>query len=284
MGYGRSGSTLLDVLLDAQPGVLGMGEVTHLFRFAAEGGACACGSSYVDCRVWGQAIRAVMPPSSRNLWAAAKLNRAVEAQAGVAPRHRRRWEALWRTVFQTAADVSRASVVVDSSKSTRDTRRRAEALAGAGLQVTTVLPVRPLGQVVRSGVAAAGRRRQGEARTWEEVVSAARTVLGWTTTMRWSVPRADLAVPFATIAGDPRGLIGRLLACEADAVDLVGHAGHGVAGNRMRRVGMPISPGGVSAHPVSGWLSPVVLDLLDRVMPRVVEQSSLSDPRVASGP
>lgn len=32
-GYGRSGSTVLDMLLGMHPAILGMGELTHVFEY-----------------------------------------------------------------------------------------------------------------------------------------------------------------------------------------------------------------------------------------------------------
>jgi hypothetical protein len=55
MGAGRSGSTVLDVILGSHPEVFGTGELIHLFREEALHRAnCACGESRDACPVWIQ--------------------------------------------------------------------------------------------------------------------------------------------------------------------------------------------------------------------------------------
>ncbi len=52
-GYGRSGTTLLDIALGEQPAIMGAGEVSTLARHVwNEGEYCACGARVRDCTVW----------------------------------------------------------------------------------------------------------------------------------------------------------------------------------------------------------------------------------------
>ncbi|NNE43484.1 MAG: hypothetical protein HKN12_04695, partial [Gemmatimonadetes bacterium] len=50
-GYGRSGSTLLDILIGQADGVTGVGELDLLHRDWGERG-CSCGKDYDDCEFW----------------------------------------------------------------------------------------------------------------------------------------------------------------------------------------------------------------------------------------
>jgi len=51
---GRSGSTLLDLLLGANPAMVGLGEVWKTLRLAGEDQhACTCGAPGLECPVWG---------------------------------------------------------------------------------------------------------------------------------------------------------------------------------------------------------------------------------------
>ena len=53
MGAGRSGSTVLDVILGSHPDVFGTGELIHIFREEALHRAnCACGEPRDECPVW----------------------------------------------------------------------------------------------------------------------------------------------------------------------------------------------------------------------------------------
>jgi sulfotransferase family protein len=52
-GYGRSGSTLLEYLLTAQPTVVACGEVERHTRRFAKRKACSCGRPMQECPIWG---------------------------------------------------------------------------------------------------------------------------------------------------------------------------------------------------------------------------------------
>ena len=55
---GRSGSTLLDLLLGAHPRIVGLGEVWKTLKLAApeEGVNCTCGVDGYTCPIWGEVI------------------------------------------------------------------------------------------------------------------------------------------------------------------------------------------------------------------------------------
>jgi hypothetical protein len=52
-GYGRSGSTLLEYLLTAQPSVVACGEVERHTRRFAKRKTCTCGRPMQECPIWG---------------------------------------------------------------------------------------------------------------------------------------------------------------------------------------------------------------------------------------
>ena len=57
-GSTRTGSTVLDSLLGAFPGVFSGGELTFLWRYGVrEGGRCSCGVAVVSCPVWSEVLR-----------------------------------------------------------------------------------------------------------------------------------------------------------------------------------------------------------------------------------
>lgn len=57
-GYGRSGSTVLDVLLGSHSQMLSTGELTFLFKDAAcNDRSCSCGKTYIECTLWGDILR-----------------------------------------------------------------------------------------------------------------------------------------------------------------------------------------------------------------------------------
>lgn len=53
-GYGRSGSTLLERLLQCQPSVHACGEMTNFFKiYGSPSSTCSCGHSLEKCEFWG---------------------------------------------------------------------------------------------------------------------------------------------------------------------------------------------------------------------------------------
>jgi O-antigen ligase len=128
-GVSRSGSTLLERTLDRLPGVVSVGELTHVWdRGAAGDESCSCGQRFSTCAFW-TAVRRRVPGG----WHAATVDHMLQLQRRVvrhrmAPliicsmltRSRRRdMEAYSRSlaaVYAAVAAVSRARVVVDSSK------------------------------------------------------------------------------------------------------------------------------------------------------------------------
>ena len=58
MGTGRSGTTILEVLLANNPGFTGVGEVHRVVRHGfLEDRVCSCGKSARQCEVWAQVLR-----------------------------------------------------------------------------------------------------------------------------------------------------------------------------------------------------------------------------------
>ena len=56
-GYGRSGSTILDITLGQHGFILGAGEVTAMTRHVWDGNEyCACGSAVRDCPLWARVV------------------------------------------------------------------------------------------------------------------------------------------------------------------------------------------------------------------------------------
>lgn len=128
-GLGRSGTTLLERILGELPGVCALGEVVHLWqRDVLDGERCGCGEPFAGCAFWRQvgerAFGGWRPERARRMLA---LRSAVERTRHVpelaAPRLRaaraklvREYTDSYRRVYQAAAEISGASVVVDSSK------------------------------------------------------------------------------------------------------------------------------------------------------------------------
>jgi hypothetical protein len=127
-GSGRSGSTLLERLLGAVPGVATLGEVVHLpTRGLVEGQTCGCGEPLTTCPFWGPVGEeafggwaAVDGPEWQALQHRVDRNRHLPLLAVPATASFRRDLAdhidRLERLYLAAARVSGASVLVDSSK------------------------------------------------------------------------------------------------------------------------------------------------------------------------
>lgn len=128
-GAGRSGSTLLERILARLPGVQPMGEVLHMWqRGVLENQLCGCGEPFRECEFWSQIGQTAfggwdqldvarvlelkqtwdrMRRVPRLLWAPDGSAAAIQI---------REYGSYYRRMYQAAAAVSGASVVIDSSK------------------------------------------------------------------------------------------------------------------------------------------------------------------------
>lgn len=129
-GVGRSGSTLLERMLGSLPGSVNAGEVNAIFsRVASQDQRCGCGAVFSECSFWtavGErafggwpAVTPRMAHLQPRLVRQRHVPRLATGLAGPAylrelgeylDNHRRLYDAI--------ADVARAEVVVDASKST----------------------------------------------------------------------------------------------------------------------------------------------------------------------
>lgn len=128
-GLGRSGSTLLELLLAASPEVCALGEVVHLWqRGLVDDDRCGCGQPFYRCEFW-QAVgeRAFGGWSQVDVGEVAALKAAVDrtrhlprlAGARLPERLRGpvdRYTDFYVRLYRAARAVSGAQVVVDSSK------------------------------------------------------------------------------------------------------------------------------------------------------------------------
>ncbi len=117
-GSGRSGSTILDMMLGANSGALSLGQVDEVRRWAAGKQNCTCGRPLPECPVWGPALAGGIPPASLNAdRQVAKVTSMLPAVAGRAPRPADHGDvdATWR-LYDRLAAVSGMDVLIDSSK------------------------------------------------------------------------------------------------------------------------------------------------------------------------
>lgn len=260
-GFGRSGSTVLDMLLGAHPRLFGAGEVTHVFDWWLRNDTCSCGRAFRTCPLWSEVmgrLRSRLPGMA--LRAAARITRRVENAFGghmlLAPRRTetlRRYGEIWREVMAGIQAASGAGVIVDSSKTTRLVARRASALAAVcGLAVDLVHLVRDPRAVLWSTLRGSNRRLESDQppRVRGDI---GRMLIGWygANVGVDGLARATGArvhrLRYEDLVAEPTLELQRL--SDALGLDLDGGIpalgsdhrlgpDHGVAGNRLRRKGL----------------------------------------------
>ena len=127
LGWGRSGSTLLDTLLGAVDGVFSAGELRFLWqRGLVDGRKCGCGRLVTDCPVWLAVLDRTFPDGSPvvsdllDLQARCArfrhVGRLLIASPGRLQPPVERYTDVLSRLYRAIAEETGAAVVVDSSK------------------------------------------------------------------------------------------------------------------------------------------------------------------------
>ncbi len=258
-GTGRSGSTLLDVLLSSHAATFGTGELGSFFLEWGRGNRCSCGELYPECAFWGEVIerlKHVFPDLTPQMGEA--ISRRVEASSAPwrAPlrsrtHDRQRYASLWQAMMQAISDLSGRQVIVDSSKSSRPVARRISSLSKwAGFELFVIHLVRDPRALMWSAMRGSNRLLEANQKgTFRGGVL--RALVGWNMTHA-SVHRDQIAntrlirVRYEDFTADPAQTLkdlGGFLGLDMDmvieqmAAERPFPSGHGVGGNRMRRQG-----------------------------------------------
>lgn len=263
MGYGRSGSTVSDILLNSHPDVVSAGALNNIYRWILEKQNCACGETICQCDFWSKIV-SNHTGDYKDAAFAGQVEEQLAVQDNVErmskyssvlfdkipPGLRTRYRKQMDDVFRQIADASGSHFVVDSSKSTRDCTGRPLALHRySSVNVKVIHLVRDGRGVAWSAVKSGGsqeRKRVTEFRPYNFF----RTTFSWTLTnflalltrrklddehylqLRYEdlidQPEAQLRRIGKFIALDVQPIIDKLESDEALSV------GHNLGGNRVR--------------------------------------------------
>jgi hypothetical protein len=150
-GYGRSGSTVLDVILGNHSHFVGIGEVSFLLDdWGNSSRLCACGAPYSECQFWKGLFPNQFPPSelAQTVRKIEKLSSVPRLLLGLIKHEDREvYHAYHERLFRYVTSSSQRSIVVDSSKSARAAVGRFLALTRTARQDVYVL------HLVRNGLA-----------------------------------------------------------------------------------------------------------------------------------
>nr|MDT0658608.1 sulfotransferase [Micromonospora sp. DSM 115978] len=132
--WGRSGTTILDNVLNSYESVFSVGELSYIWlRGLQQRRPCGCGVPFPECPLWQEILRAAYggdPPTAAEMYALQRRSLRVRHTPTLL-RDRtdpdvQRYRRLVSRLYRAVAEVTGATLVVDSSKSPAD----AAALSG----------------------------------------------------------------------------------------------------------------------------------------------------------
>jgi hypothetical protein len=264
LGYGRSGSTILDIVLGSDPTIQSVGELDLLSR-EWEDRSCSCGLSYDACAFWSRVRfhteKAIGPQAVETREQALRCVETLRAYP-LLLMHRipscraQAYRELLRAELAAIAHVSGKPTILDSSKSAREAAGRALAIRRiAGVPVKMIHLVRD-GRAVLWSVKRGDNVRLGDGCSEDAAAfscPALRAVGGWVLanaiallTALVSERGTVLRVRYEDFVRDPRRelirigeFLGRDLTAIADRIERgeTFAAGHNTGGNRAGKAG-----------------------------------------------
>ncbi|WP_425053381.1 sulfotransferase family protein [Psychromarinibacter sp. S121] len=251
-GYSRSGSTIMDMVLNGHPDVASTGELTFLHDDAADTTlTCSCGAIFRDCPVYGDWL-ADRPDGEggvvRRVESRANLDQLIAGHIAEGDCTVYRDYAL--SLFNHLAAKHDAEVIVDSSKSAKDAAGRPIALARLGGLDVRVLHLTRDPRAVANSYLQSGSNWVLEGRRKPRPLDTLRPVMGWMLANKISQrigqalgPDRYMHVRYEDFQRDPATVLGRIGTFADLETGELGRAvtngkafeaGHNVGGNRTR--------------------------------------------------
>ena len=262
-GYGRSGSTLLDIVLGNHPEVVSLGEAGEFWgAYHATSSRCSCNRRYQECSFWSRVGSEAFPGSSAETFAGYRaVARRLEGWRGLLHllgKHKARAEKqiytrITKSLFSSVSEISGKTILVDSSKTAYAFSWRALALQRlCDLDVRVVHLVRDGRGVIASSLVGSNRKLL-QGLNAHLAHAPYRALFGWVAAnycamiLRWFFPRSSYhLLRYEALITDPEtelARLGRFLGLDLKSLaDRIIQAndfgvGHLVAGNRLARAG-----------------------------------------------
>ena len=256
-GYGRCGSTILDIILNSHPEITGVGEVTFLLEdWANSHRLCSCGVDYQKCDFWKGLLlnQTTLPQMTKLVRKIEKRSFVLRLLLGAISReNRQEYRVYQEKVLAHIVSQTGSSVVVDSSKSARDALGRFVALSKLAGQDVYVLHLVRDGFAVMESQIITGDNWVLEGQTTSYRWPALRTAFGWVMTNVWVPllgrligPNRYMLLRYEDFIENPAvalQAIGQFCGFDAGVlIESINHddyfnVGHMVGGNRVRLQG-----------------------------------------------
>ncbi|HEX6924550.1 MAG TPA: sulfotransferase [Longimicrobiaceae bacterium] len=251
-GYGRSGSTILSIILGAHPEIASVGEIAFAHEdWFDPNRACSCLRPYPECEFWSDFLPLAHPQATRS----ARLTERVLALPllwlGLLPGSRRSaYQAFQANLLAGIRRKTAKPIIVDASKSARLTAARPLALARLLDEDVFVIHMVRDGRATVRSLVRTGSNWALEGRVPPLKAPVLRAVLGWvltnlwTSTLRWALGRDRyIRLRYEDFVAEPGATLRRLgnfLGVNLEPVVERLQAGetfsaeHMVGGNRVR--------------------------------------------------
>lgn len=254
-GYGRSGSTILSIMLDAHPKVRSIGEASLLFDLPSYPGLnCSCGETFHSCSYWGDLL-------GSTLWAQSDVDvvRRIETLGSLPKLLGNRIQSnsienyviAQNKLFEYIYSSSNPAIIVDSSKTARKIAGRPLALYRyVDKEIYVIHLVRSARSTMKSLILK-GSNWNIEGISGQPRLLSIRSITGWVLANLWSLflkvildPSHYLLIKYEDLLRDPHGTLGRIGEfCDFDITEIVRKIDrrepfeiyHLVGGNRIRR-------------------------------------------------
>lgn len=250
-GYGRSGSTLLSLALDNQPGIAALGEIAQMHKYEGKKGReCSCGRFYSECPFWSEIIKNFPEGFIEDVY---QVQRQIEP-----------WYANWNrssseavknvyskkvsSLFQRIYSATESRVLVDASKSVYSHTWRALALSKfTSFNVFIVHLVRDVKEVVSSRKKGRNIDIELQKNTETEAKSSATGLAGWiaantaASCIRNKLKGNSTVIRYKSLVRNPNKLIekiinnARLEGISVSPINTELVVGHLVGSNRLVR-------------------------------------------------
>jgi Sulfotransferase family len=121
-GYGRSGTTLLSIVLGQHRSILGAGEISELALNAwIQNTYCSCGAPMRECEFWGKIVRRWVAGNTEeamqvNRQRQIRFERPLARFRGAKAADFRPYAELTERLYSLISEQSRQDIIVDSSK------------------------------------------------------------------------------------------------------------------------------------------------------------------------